>query len=565
MSGRAVIYTRVSTDEQVKGYSLQTQVAACHAYAGERGYCITAKFTDDYTGASMDRPGLNQLREFIASSPTDVVIVYDIDRLARKSVYQMLIEEELNRAGARVEYVNGQYDDTDEGRLQKQIRASIAEYEKAKILERSKRGKRGKAQSGFVLVGARSPYGYRVNSEPHKAWLEIDEDEAKIVQMVYQWYVYGDGENGTLSIRGISIRLTELGVPTRGDRVSHVAKKRATTVWSSAMIRHILLNETYTGVWHYGKTQMVNDDQNTRRTGKSKRGLGKQVARPREEWIAVDVPAIISRDVFEQVQQQMVLNIEQSKRNTNKYQYLLGRRIRCTVCGYTYQGRTRRANNQYYCCHGRDQKPVSLCAMPNFRVDLVDKAVWQWLKNVMQHPESIALGLKSSQVEADRANHALRERLSLIESQLVEAESQLARLLDLYMMGEFAKELLLERKTRLESTMADLKREQTELTAHLKVVDITDEQIAEMQAFCEEVAEGLEQATFEDKRRYIDLLDVRAQLAVENNEKVAYVKCMLTGKQPVAVVVTSRLSNNHKVPPLTLTGRLVVDHFKVSE
>ena len=137
----AAIYSRVSTDEQTKGYSLQTQVDACHSYAQDRKYAVVEVFSDDYTGAAIDRPGLNKLRDYMYSNPLDVVIVYDLDRLARKSAYQILIEEEFNRAGVTIEYVIGQYEDSDEGRLQKQFRGIIAEYEKNKIMERSKRGK----------------------------------------------------------------------------------------------------------------------------------------------------------------------------------------------------------------------------------------------------------------------------------------------------------------------------------------------------------------------------------------------------------------------------------------
>src|SRR5512138_2532438 len=141
---RAVIYCRVSTDEQARGYSLQTQLDECLKYAKQMKYLVIETFKDDYTGESLDRPDIDRLREFITRTPVEVMIVYDLDRLESKSVYQMLIEEELRVRGAVVEYVNGQYADTDEGRLQKQIKASIAECEKAKILERSKRGKRGK-------------------------------------------------------------------------------------------------------------------------------------------------------------------------------------------------------------------------------------------------------------------------------------------------------------------------------------------------------------------------------------------------------------------------------------
>jgi len=166
----------------------------------------------------------------VAQYPVDRLIVYDIDRLARKSSYQMLIEEELARHGTLVEYVVGQYENNDEGRLQKQIRASIAEYEKAKILERMKRGKRGKAKSGFAIVAARPPYGYQVQSEPHKCWLVVDEREAAVVRLVYEWFLYGEPADNAcahapLSLRAIATKLSASPLPTRGDTVSYVAKK----------------------------------------------------------------------------------------------------------------------------------------------------------------------------------------------------------------------------------------------------------------------------------------------------------------------------------------------------
>jgi len=151
MTKQVAIYARVSTDEQAKGYSLQTQLEACQNYARERGYTVTETFADDYTGAVMDRPALNKLRDLIALETIEAVIVYDVDRLARKSAYQVLIEEEFKRAGVLIEFVMGQYDDSDEGRLQKQIKGVIAEYEKAKILERSKRAL---SKSVLITVGA---------------------------------------------------------------------------------------------------------------------------------------------------------------------------------------------------------------------------------------------------------------------------------------------------------------------------------------------------------------------------------------------------------------------------
>ena len=180
--------------------------------------------------------------------------------------------------------------------------------------------------------------------------------------------------------------------------------------------------------------------------------------------------------------------------------------------------------------------------MPNFRADLVDNAVWEWIRFVMQNPTQLTAGLRASQNETEQANQALRERMSLIESQLQEKEQELKRLLDLYLSGNFPKEMLLDRKAQLEKTVSDLERERTDLSGHIKNVLITDQQVAEIEEWCAEVRTGLDMATFEYKLRYFDLLDVRRKLAFENNEKVVYIKCKV-GKQRVSLAATSHLSN----------------------
>ena len=512
-----------------------TQIDECKKYVLERGYDLIGVFQDDYTGASMDRPALNKLRDLLAKQTIEVVVVYDIDRLARKNAYQILIEEEFHKLGTHVEYVMGQYEDTDEGRLQKQIRSSIAEYEKAKILERSKRGKRGKAQSGFVLVGARSPYGYQVISEPHKAWLEIDPEEAKIVRLVYDFYLYGDGENEPLSLNKIAKRLTEMGISTRGDKKANVAKKREACVWQPAMIRHILSNETYTGIWHYGKTKMIDDGKH--RTQKTKCGLGKQVSRAREEWIPVEVPAIIDRAVFEMAQERIQHNIEQSARST-RHQYLLGRRLKCLNCGYTYVGMTR-GTHQYYYCKGKQQVPVKVCNMPNFSAILIETAVWNWVRSLIEEPGTLIAGLEDIQNLSIKTHQGLFDRLAIIDQQIDDHQHQLTKLLDLYLNGDFPKEMLAERKNRLEDTLLKLKVEKSTLTDHIQNVTLSEEQRRDIVAFCNEIRPRLENSSFNNRRHLFDLLDVRGTLAVEDGEKVVYAKCKLVlDQQKLSLVAT---------------------------
>ena len=525
----AAIYSRVSTDEQTRGYSLQTQLEACHAYAKDHRYAVVAEFSDDYTGAAIDRPGLNKLRDYIYGNPLDVVIVYDLDRLARKSAYQILIEEEFKRAGVNIEYVIGQYEDSDEGRLQKQFRGILAEYEKNKIMERSKRGKRGKAKSGFVIAGSRPPYGYRIVSEPHKAWFEVDEQEAENVRTIFGWYLNGDGVNPPMSINAIAKRLTALGVPTRGDRHTHVRKLHGRGVWQRTMIVHILTNETYIGTWYFGKTKMIDDG--VPRKPKPKCGLGKQVRRDREEWIPVEVPSIIDTKTFARAQKRK----EEMKKLSGGHafnKYLMKSRLTCVKCGYAMRGQRVRGKHQYYLCNGRRQA-VSLCDMPSVRGDWVDDIVWEWAKMIIENPENLRHGLDGVQQELMEENQALIERLNIVQEQMDQHQAQLDRLLDLYLDGNFPKEILTERKSRLEDLLFNLGKEKNDLMAHVRHVTLTDDQLSYIEEFCAKIRVGLENADFAAKRQIIELLDIRGKIAFENGQKVLYLRCLLDTQEPL--------------------------------
>ena len=150
---------------------------------------------------------------------------------------------------------------------------------------------------------------------------------------------------------------------------------------------------------------MVNDGNEHARERKPKCGLGKQVARSRDEWIPVQVPAIIDRRDFDEVQKRLKMNKKRSKRNA-KYKYLMGRRLRCAKCGYTYTGLTRRNNLQYYYCKGKAQRPVSLCDMPNFKAEEIHDAVWSWVESILLDPEALAEGLRDAQAKEREKNQA---------------------------------------------------------------------------------------------------------------------------------------------------------------
>jgi site-specific DNA recombinase len=278
-------------------------------------------------------------------------------------------------------------------------------------------------------------------------------------------------------------------------------------------------------------------EKNKVRNPGAKRGFGKQVPRPQTEWIPVKVPAIIESDLFDRARGRNLLNLEQCKRNA-KHQYLLGRRLRCAKCGYTYQGRTRRERNQYYCCHGKEQRPVSMCDMPNFHGKRLDNTVWEWVRRLLLNPDHLVKGLRGMSAEKEAENNVIRERLTLLEKQIDGFQNQRAKLLDLYLEGSFPKEMLNDRMSELERDLSGMVQERTELSSFLIPVDLPEANIQVIESFCSEVRDGLNNATFEDKRRYMDLLDLRCTLALEDQEKVAYVKCKL-GAQRLSVALTS--------------------------
>jgi len=168
------------------------------------------------------------------------------------------------------------------------------------------------------------------------------------------------------------------------------------------------------------------------------------------------------------------------------------------------------------------------CQMPYFRADQLEPAVWGWVSDILLDPEHLAEGLRAQQAEAERASQALRDRLTLVEESIAEHDQQIERLLDLYLSSDdFPKELLDEKKAKLTMARQELEKEREGFARHLQQTAIPDARIEEIEEFCRQVGEGLDKASFEDKQQILDFLDVRGKLAVEDGQKVVYVRCVI--------------------------------------
>ena len=212
---QVAIYARVSSDQQAERHTIDSQLAELKARALQDGYQVREDmlFIDNgHSGASLIRPALERLRDLIAFSAVDVVYVHAPDRLARSYAHQVLLLEEFSRAGTQVVFLNRPIGDTPEDSLLLQLQGMFAEYERAKVLERSRRGKRHRAQAGAVSVLARAPFGYRYITREAgggAARYEIDEDAARIVRQIFTWVGHE-----RLTLTAVCRRLLGQGVPS---------------------------------------------------------------------------------------------------------------------------------------------------------------------------------------------------------------------------------------------------------------------------------------------------------------------------------------------------------------
>jgi site-specific DNA recombinase len=195
-NNRAVLYARVSGDDtKNEGRNLDGQIQMCREYAERHGWSVVAELAEDDRGASgaeLDLPRLNEMLGMARRGEFDILVVREIDRLSRSLPKQLFIEDELKKHAVRVEYVVGEYADTPEGNFMKNVRAAVAELERLKISERAMRGRVQAAKSGSVQVAGHPPYGYDLVKEKGKFRLQINEEEAQIVRLIFRWYTEGD-------------------------------------------------------------------------------------------------------------------------------------------------------------------------------------------------------------------------------------------------------------------------------------------------------------------------------------------------------------------------------------
>jgi len=522
----AALYARVSSDGRVaRGNTVASQVAALRERAAADGAAVGrdhAYVDEGRSGATLARPALERLRDAVAAGEVDRVYVHAPDRLARRYAYQVLLIEEFRRAGVEVVFLNRAIGGSAEDDLLLQVQGVIAEYERARILERSRRGRRHAALSGAVSAMCAAPYGYRYlgrHAAGGTARVEVVEDEARVVRQVFAWVGVE-----RVSLREVGRRLQRAGCPTR----------TGLGRWDATTLCGMLRNPTYRGTAMFGRTRAAPPAQARLRPIRGRphpprNAAGSSVAVPREEWIAIPVPTIVDAGVFEAAQAQLDENRRRRREGRRRPGWLLQGLVVCRRCGYAFYGKMARgvvggrrpADYGYYRCTGTDghkfggQAP---CDNRSVRSDKLEQAVWRQVEAVLADPARVAA--EHERRVASARDGSAREDVDALERQIARLRRGMDRLIDSYAEEVIDADEFKPRLAGLKQRLARLQAERDALAAAREAERGLQLVIGRLEEFARRVRDGLEGRGWHDRREVIRALVRRIEIDHDQVEVV---------------------------------------------
>jgi site-specific DNA recombinase len=481
------IYARVSSDQQAERHTIDSQLSELNARASEDGHRVREGmlFIDNgHSGASLVRPALERLRDVVSLSALDRLYVHSPDRLpssdhsiklrlteplvslARSYAHQVLLLEEFARAGVEVVFLNRPIGSSPEDNLLLQLQGMFAEYERARTLERSRRGKRHRAQAGAVSVLSRAPYGYHyVTREAGggAARYVVDEDAASIVRKIFVWV----GQE-RLTLAAVCRRLHANYIPSPSGKAH----------WSRAMVHTLLLNPAYAGQAVFGRSQCL-PWQAPLHPPRGHGGLPKkpfrQVPAPPGQHISIPVPAIVDEALFASAAERLEENRKRNRERLAGVQYLLRGLLVCQKCGYGFTGHHHRGQWRYYRCCGTDSSRFHgerRCNARLVAVEPLDEAVWAEVRRLLEDPVRV---LAEYQRRLDATQPSPRGlELDAVDRRLAKTRGAIGRLIDSYAEGVIE-------KAEFEPRIAELRRRAARLEAEAGELQVAEEQAHSLQ------------------------------------------------------------------------------------
>lgn len=524
---KIVIYARVSTERQEEQKTIQSQLAELREIC--KDFQIVEEYIDNgWSGETLDRPALDKLRNNAKDGLFEAVCIHSIDRLSRSLYHQGILVEEFKKRGIGIFIKDKPIEDTPEAELLFNMLGAVAQYEKAKILERTKRGRLYKARRGIV-VGTRGPFGYDYikKIKEREGYYEVNPEKADTVKLIFNLYL----ELG--SICGVAKTLTKKGIkPPQG------------IAWRQSSLKRILTDESYIGTTYFNKTQAIEGNRNSKKYRKLVNSRRRK--RDKSEWIPITIPSILNKDTFTAVQKLIKKN---HRANNQKYPYLLsGGLVRCIECGSTYCGAMCHGYPSYRCTNRSSRFPLPQnCKSPQITGKKLENAVWDSIYKTIMNPQILINHIKGlnkkfikgkEDLEKDKQNY-LRERHNLDKGK--------DRLLDIFTEGSISKNDYLKKVGELSIRREELNIKISRIEARLNQAIDRPLFIQDIKYFCSLAKERLDSFTFQDKQKFLRYL-VDKIILDSKNRKVKIIGCIPVGNNKIMQLPSFKSAAEFSIP-----------------
>jgi site-specific DNA recombinase len=504
------LYARVSTKNQQKQGTIESQIEALRHYAKAQGVEIAEDYVckdEGYSGALLARPGLDRLRDGAQAGAFDALLVLSPDRLSRKYAYLILILEEFERYGVRVTFLEQPPTQDPHSALLVQIQGAVAEYERTKLAERYRRGKLYRARQGEIFWNS-IPYGYRrvPRQDGVAAHLVVDDTQAEVVRNIFTWHA----EEG-MTIRQIAKRLTREGTPT----------PKGGPHWGETTIHRILRRDAYLGTLYYNRSVWTSVPVTAGASARQKKGL-----RPESEWIAISIPALIERETFERSQARHGPNQQFSPRNLRQERWLLRRLVRCEKCGLKCACVAPSPSVPYYRC-GKQIRVTSRtpCRPNHIRAEPLDELVWQQVRRHLLKPELLVKAQTALSESASLDQSLLATQTDHIRKRLTQVNAERRRLVDVYQGGFIDKGEFESRATQLNRRVGELQADLESLEQENQHVGASQSLSARLHNFTCAITHRLDTMTFHERQTLIR--SVVEEVVINDNTVKLYLKIPL--------------------------------------
>jgi site-specific DNA recombinase len=514
---QAALYARVSSSQQAETNTIASQVAALEARIQADGFQLPTEFyflDEGHSGSTLFRPALERLRDQAAAGVIDRLDVHSPDRLARNYAHQFLLIEELRRGGIEIVFLNRPIGQSPEDDLLLQMQGMMAEYERAKILERSRRGKRHAAQAGSVNVLGGAPYGYTYIDRyagGGQARYQVQEEQARVVRQIFAW----------VGLEGCS-----LGEVYRRLKSQKIPSPKGKSYWDRSTIWGILKNPAYKGEAHFGKTR-VGPLKPRLRSQRSKpmqpRRAVSVTDTPETEQVVIPVPSLIEAELFEAVAEQLEENRRRRRESHRGARYLLQGLLVCGCCRYAYYGKplsraSRKGKTRdyaYYRCIGTDAYRfggLRVCTNSQCRTDMLDQTVWADVCSLLADPGRVRREYEQRRKgKRNQANRGTEQVGKLI----AKVRRGIARLIDAYEEGLLQKEEFEPRIQASRQRLNRLEEEAKRATEQEAEATHLQEAVEGLETFAQQVGSGLQKANWEMRRGILRALIKEVEVGTE--------------------------------------------------